>query len=135
MLLRNRSWLKIMMFVASVVCLDVKNQCIVEFSKESSYYFLLSQIQAIGAGMLICLVASMNESKALANKIMVFIGEISYEFYIVHMVVLLALEPFFVNPYPFIIVSLFLSVCVSVLLRRIVALMTRSAGKMVKSIF
>lgn len=89
----------------------------------------------VGAGMLICLVASMNESKALANKIMVFIGEISYEFYIVHMVVLLALEPFFVNPYPFIIVSLFLSLFLSVLLRRIVALMTRSADKMVKSLF
>lgn len=133
--LRNRLWLKIMIFVASVVCLDVKNLRVVDFSKESSYYFLLSQIQAVGAGMLICLVASMNESKALANKIMVFIGEISYEFYIVHMVVLLALEPFFVNPYPFIIVSLFLSLFLSVLLRRIVALMTRSADKMVKSLF
>ena len=59
------------------------------------------------------------KSQILSNKIVVWFGDLSYEFYIIHMVILLAMEPFFANPLLFIVLSFFMSIMATVMLRKI----------------
>lgn len=117
-LLTQRKWLIYFGMFIGICCMNIKNQSIFPVA-ESSFVYLFSIIQALGAGIVISIVASVGNLKILSNKILVWFGDLSYEFYIIHMVVLLAMEPFFTNPLLFIVSSFFMSVIVTVMLREI----------------
>lgn len=117
-ILFQRKWLIYIALLLAICCLDIKNQSIYPVS-QSSFSYLFGLIQALGAGILICIVACFENLRFLSNKIVVWFGNLSYEFYIIHIVVLLTMEPFFTNPLFFIVSSFFMSVLSTVILRQI----------------
>lgn len=117
-LLTQRKWLIYLGLFIAMCCMNIKNQPLYPVA-QSSFAYLFGIIQALGAGLLICTVVSSGELKILSNKIVVWFGDLSYEFYIIHMVVLLAMEPFFTNSLFFIVSSFLMSVIATVMLRKI----------------
>lgn len=117
-ILVQRKWLVYISLLVAICCLDIKNQSIYPVS-QSSFSYLFGIVQALGAGILICIVVSFGNLRFLSNKIVVWFGDLSYEFYIIHMVILLAMEPFFANPLLFIVSSFFMSIMATVMLRKI----------------
>lgn len=103
-LLTLRKWLIYLGLFIAICCMNIKNQSIYPVA-QSSFVYLFGIIQALGAGIVISIVASFGNFKILSNKVLVWFGDLSYEFYIIHMVVLLAMEPFFTNPLFFIVSS------------------------------
>lgn len=117
-LLTQRKWLIYLGLFIAMCCMNIKNQPFYPVA-QSSFAYLFGIIQALGAGLLICTVVSSGELKILSNKNVVWFGDLSYEFYIIHMVVLLAMEPFFTNSLFFIVSSFLMSVIATVMLRKI----------------
>ena len=69
--------------------------------------------QSLGALLLLGLVATRSEPIWLGHKALVWVGNISYEFYILHFLVLAILQPFVASPFLFIILSFLLSLCMA----------------------
>lgn len=73
----------------------------------------MEMIEAIGVMMLLSILFKLPDLPILASKPLVFMGKISYEFYIIHFMVLLGLLPFISNIWIYLpmcfIISLFFS--------------------------
>lgn len=69
-------------------------------------------IQALSAAFIVLIVYT-NNYKILSNRLLVWFGNISYEFYLVHFVVLLALRSYYYNSVSYILVCLAISIVIS----------------------
>lgn len=73
--------------------------------------------QAVGAALLIGTLINKNNFSFFSNRIMVWLGNISYEFYICHFVLMMALRPFVFNAFVFYFLCMSVSIMVSVTIR------------------
>lgn len=105
----------IMLLIISLLLLDVEHYIFTEHQMMR----LMWLINGIGASILVGLVVTIKDASFLSNKIFVWLGGISYEFYICHAVILSALLPFVYNVTWFIILSFFVSILFAYGLNRI----------------
>ena len=114
-----RNWLShsrinsLFLLLASIIMLDVRN---IFLGDDST---LLLSIQSIAAAMIVAVVY-LNRFKCLLFKPIVYMGNISYEFYLIHFVVLLSfktLETFFTL---YIILSLLVSIMLAIIINKLV---------------
>lgn len=109
----------VVIIILSLLLLDIKYMPFVEISSSGEPSYQITICLSLGAALLIWAFTTIKDISLLSNKYIVGLGNISYEFYISHMVILLALEPFFANPYIFTTIAFILSVLVSVALKKI----------------
>ena len=69
--------------------------------------------RTLGVAMLLAVFSTRSDIPVLSSKILQNLGKISYEFYIVHFIVLLALAPFVSSTFAFICISFVISLLVS----------------------
>ena len=114
-----RNWLShsrinsLFLLLTSIIMLDVRN---IFLGDDST---LLLFIQSIAAAMIVAVVY-LNRFKCLSFKPIVYMGNISYEFYLIHFVVLLSfktLETFFTL---YIILSLLVSIMLAIIVNKLV---------------
>lgn len=98
--------------VLGVLLLDVRNIWL-DYIRIVSLY-----IQIFGAGLLLFYIANSN-TKWLQNKYLVWFGNYSYEFYLIHMVVMLGLRGLGINHFSFILLVFVITLLSSVLLQRL----------------
>lgn len=108
--LKYKGILQTSLLIVALLLLNVNN----EVSLPQNVAFT---IQVIGAALLVPAIYSLNTSLT-ANKALVWFGDLSYEFYLIHFIVLLALRPFYYGPISFIVVTFMLSVGLSVLIKK-----------------
>ncbi len=104
-LILNTRYLKLLLSIVALFLLNINNEFAI--SERISYV-----LQALGASILVA-VAYNSSIKLLTNKIIVWFGNISYELYLVHFVVLLALRPWYHNGLSYIMLSLSITLIVS----------------------
>lgn len=73
--------------------------------------------RTLGVAMILMVVLTKSSISALSSKLLQYLGKISYEFYIVHFIVLLGLAPFINNTILFICLSLCLSLLASIVVQ------------------
>ena len=108
--LRHVALYRSLSLIAALLMLNINN----EITLPSNVAFAL---QSLGASILVPAVYSLH-SKALANKTLQWIAGISYEIYLVHFIVLLALKPFYKGFFSYIGVSLALTLLLSMALKK-----------------
>ena len=99
------------LLLISIYLLNIRNE--LDLTKN-----LALVLQSIGAGFVVLLV-SMYNCKYLTNNVLVWLGNISYEFYLCHFSVLLLLRSFYNNMFSYVIVSFIISILVSVIVNKI----------------
>lgn len=77
----------------------------------------LQMIQGLGSALIILSLVILGKCAFLNNKLFLLIGKVSYEFFIIHFVVLLGLLPIVHTPIELILYSLTISLVVSILIR------------------
>lgn len=99
----------IFILAVGVVLLDIRNFGISFMSHSNNTCVLMTQ--CIGA---LCILYVCNSlRKDISSKVLLYFGNISYEFYITHFIVLMGLAPWIINPTSLIIVSFILTVCIA----------------------
>lgn len=73
--------------------------------------------QCIG-GALIILTLKQTQCRLFNNKIMIFLGNISYEFFVIHFIILMAIFPFVNNWYCCVILTLVISISFAYIINR-----------------
>lgn len=105
----DKKIIKVFLALLSLFLLNINNEFNVQLNVSYS-------LQAIGAALLVAIVYS-TDLKLLSNKAAVWLGNISYEFYLVHFIVILALRPLYHDGISYTIVTLLISLilayCVS----------------------
>lgn len=114
--LQNIKWLTIWLFVAILLMAHVY------FGAGKIFMF----VRGIGAAMIVVAFWKYNFHHTKKLGWLVFLGNISFEFYIVQHVALLALRPCFVNPIIYFMLSLIVTVFVAWLINRYVTAKTIS---------
>lgn len=104
----------LLLAIMGLFCLDIRNIWL-EYTKTVTDY-----IQAVGAGMLLYSIVH-SDVKFLKNKYLVWFGNYSYEFYLIHMVVMLALMGCGLNHGVFVMLVFVISLLSSVFLHKISA--------------
>ncbi len=113
----KNTYLKITLLLISLLFLNINNEFIIPL--QVSYV-----LQAIGAAMIVA-VAYRFKSKLLSNRFVVWLGNISYEFYLVHFVVLLSLRPYYHCGICYIIISLFITLFISYIIQKLSTIITK----------
>lgn len=101
--------LYIPLLVIGIALLDIRNFGIPFMPRTNNTYVLMTQ--CIGA---LCLLYVCNSLRIeLNNRPLLYLGNISYEFYITHFIVLMGLAPWLTNPAVLIVASFILTVCIA----------------------
>lgn len=100
--------LSALLLILSILILNIKNEITINPS-------VAFGMQSICAAIIVLLVF-LNNYKALSNKVLVWFGNISYEFYLIHFVVLLMFRSLYYNFASYILVSLIVSIILSKML-------------------
>lgn len=108
--LRHAGLFKTLALITAVLMLNINNEVILPPN-------LAFALQSLGASILVPVVYSLN-SPAFANKTLQWIAGISYEIYLVHFIVLLALRPFYTGFVSYIAASLMLTLLLSMALKK-----------------
>ena len=103
----------------ALLLLDIRHIGLISYEIESGYLNMIGIIQAIGASILIGLLFLTSKQKVLSNRIVVRLGNNSYEFYIFHMVALLVFVPILPTPFCSITISLCLSIMIASILNKL----------------
>lgn len=111
----SSKWIYGVLLVVSLLLLDVEHYIFTDHQMMR----LMWLINGIGATILVGLVVSAKEKTFLSCKPFVWLGGISYEFYICHAVVLSALLPFVYDKTVFILLSFIVSILFAYGLHRI----------------
>ena len=110
----------IFILILSLVLLNVFNELpISHFGLKLSLRFVFEElVQGLGAVSLICIIF-LHSFRCLSNQVLVFFGNISYEFYLVHFLVILMIRRLFLNPIAFVVVAFSISVIIAYILNRL----------------
>lgn len=100
---------KFFLLAIGIVLLDIENILVINDSEIVSYIIMLGAILIVDV-----FYVNMN---FLDSKILVKLGSISYEFYLIHFVVLLSLKGYCVDPYAYVLVCFIISIGLSYLLK------------------
>lgn len=73
---------------------------------------MMEMLEAIGVFLLLSVILKSSENPVLTNCFLLFIGQISYEFYIIHFMLLMGILPFVSN----VAIYIFITFCGSLLL-------------------
>lgn len=102
----------LLLLIASVIFLNIKNEIPVLTECPGSIVLLT---QSIGAAGIISIIIGMGSNRFRKFKLLIFLGNISYELYIFHFIFLLILRPFFQNVLLYTLTTFLISVfCSSV---------------------
>lgn len=114
--------------VLGVLLLDVRNIWL-DYIRIVSLY-----IQIFGAGLLLFYIANSN-TKWLQNKYLVWFGNYSYEFYLLHMVVMLGLRGLGISHIPFIVLVFGITLLCSVVLQNLCIKISSSVLKVYNQMY
>ena len=82
----------------------------------------MEMLEALGMLLLLSVILKCSQLPILSSKPLVYMGKISYEFYIIHFMVLIGLIPFVSNLWLYIALCLVGSLVLAILLRKVVGL-------------
>lgn len=82
----------------------------------------MEMLEAFGMLLLLSVILKCKELPILSSKPLVYMGRISYEFYIIHFMLLIGLIPFISNFGLYIVLCLVGSLLMAILLRKVVGL-------------
>lgn len=108
---------KLTLCLISLFLLNINNEFVVPL--QVSYV-----LQAIGAAIIVAIVYC-SESKLLSNRILVWLGNISYELYLVHFVVLLSLRPYYHGGVSYVLISLVITLLGSFIIQKVSSIITK----------
>lgn len=105
----NNKFMYVLCFMISIILLNVRNEisCIPDI--------VAFPIQAMGAALIVGIVF-VKSTFLLQNKFVVFMGNISYEFYLVHFIILLAFRPCYISNESYVLIVLVFSIVTAFLL-------------------
>lgn len=106
----------ILMLIVGFLMLDIRNALPITDTYIINNLYQL--IQCFGGAMII-LILKKNDNKFFNNRIMVFLGNISYEFFVIHFIVLMALLPFVNEWYLCTLFNFVISVTFALIIKRI----------------
>lgn len=116
----NKIWYKLLKYsipVFSVILLNSRNMF--DISLSSSF-----GLQAIGASMIVLCISIYNY-RFLSNKFLLWLGELSYEFYLCHFIVLMYLRSYYHDYISFTIICFIFSLILSFIIRACVKWLQR----------
>lgn len=90
----NRSKYSLFWLIVAAGLLNIKNEIPMIRTLPGSGSVVLI-IQAVGAAIIISMIIGMDSNRFKKFKLLIFMGNISYEIYILHFIFLLILRPFF----------------------------------------
>lgn len=79
---------------------------------------IMEMLEAIGVFLLLSVILKMSDLPVLTNRFLLFMGRISYEFYIIHFIFLLGLLPFISNVWVYIPICFGTSVLVAIVMNK-----------------
>lgn len=120
-------WNKMLVLIIGIVLINVRNEIHLEEETLMEFDSVISFIQAIGATMIMVIIFLMPQSVAVAckeRKPLLLLSEYTYEFYLTHFVILLALRPIVSSLFQMIILSLAISAITTILIKKTCSLLT-----------
>lgn len=113
----RRHWLLGLLMVIGVVLLDAPTWIEIDVNIDTLHN-RIEMIQAGGVILMLMGFLSFSNLPMLTSQPLLFMGRISYEFYIIHFIVLLGLLPYIPNTWLYITVCLAVSLASAVLLHQ-----------------
>lgn len=103
----------LLLLIISLMLLNIKNELPIVKDLPGSAVLL---IQAVAAAIIINMIMAIDSNCFKRCKLLIFLGDVSYEIYIMHFIFLLILKPFFSNVLLFVIITFAISLlCASIL--------------------